>query len=552
MATNKNFEIKNGLSVAGTERISAAGVLTGSLASGVTATTQSATDNSTKLATTAYTDAAITAVIGGAPGTLDTLNELAAAIADDASYASTLTTALAGKLPLAGGTMTGALIVNSDISSTGDIRVSGTSVIGKSDDADTYLQFNAADTWRVVTNGGEKLRVNTSGIDVTGTITSSSGLTVNNGHVNLDSGMSYQWGNSHERIEQSDQKIEFFTNNGQQMTLWGGSLGIGTDVPKRPLQIGATNQFPISFNGNYPDIHFNTYYEGGWKIHSAGFGAKTTFNGATGAFVYSNVASSQNAAAGFTPLDRFAILANGNVGVGTNSPSQNFVVAEGTNQHGIELVPGTISYIQAYDRATTDYGNLRIDAQKIGFGLDNGAEKVTFLANGYVGIGTDAPTGTMLHISKGTTGSAGGSDAGITMTNKYDSPDNSWAIQPARSGVSNTGLEIRDVTDSRTDMSFDGAGNVGIGTVSPGSLLDVGGGVVADPVVRIDSAAGGDPSLVFDTGAANRSATIKFHDNGSTAAGFIDYVHNGDKMNFGAGSTTGICLLYTSPSPRDS
>jgi len=99
MATNKNFEIKNGLSVAGTERISAAGVLTGSLASGVTATTQSATDNSTKLATTAYTDAAITAVIGGAPGTLDTLNELAAAIADDASYASTLTTALAGKLP---------------------------------------------------------------------------------------------------------------------------------------------------------------------------------------------------------------------------------------------------------------------------------------------------------------------------------------------------------------------------------------------------------------------------------------------------------------------
>ena len=67
-----------------------------------------------KIATTAYTDAAITAVIGGAPGTLDTLNELAAAINDDASYATTLTTALATKLPLAGGTLTGTLNVTGD------------------------------------------------------------------------------------------------------------------------------------------------------------------------------------------------------------------------------------------------------------------------------------------------------------------------------------------------------------------------------------------------------------------------------------------------------
>jgi len=40
---------------------------------------------------------AITAVIDAAPGTLDTLNELAAALGDDANFASTVTTALAGK-----------------------------------------------------------------------------------------------------------------------------------------------------------------------------------------------------------------------------------------------------------------------------------------------------------------------------------------------------------------------------------------------------------------------------------------------------------------------
>jgi hypothetical protein len=41
----------------------------------------------------------ITALIDGAPAALDTLNELAAAVADDASYATTITTALASKEP---------------------------------------------------------------------------------------------------------------------------------------------------------------------------------------------------------------------------------------------------------------------------------------------------------------------------------------------------------------------------------------------------------------------------------------------------------------------
>jgi hypothetical protein len=54
--------------------------------------------NTTQIATTAYVTTAIDNLVGGAPGVLDTLNELAAAINDDASYASTITTALATKL----------------------------------------------------------------------------------------------------------------------------------------------------------------------------------------------------------------------------------------------------------------------------------------------------------------------------------------------------------------------------------------------------------------------------------------------------------------------
>ena len=73
------------------------------------APTAAANTNTTQIATTAYVQTELTDLIGGAPGALDTLNELATALANDASYSTTITTALATKLPLAGGTMTGAI-----------------------------------------------------------------------------------------------------------------------------------------------------------------------------------------------------------------------------------------------------------------------------------------------------------------------------------------------------------------------------------------------------------------------------------------------------------
>lgn len=53
----------------------------------------------TDLGITAAITAAVNALLDGAPGALDTLNELAAALNDDASFAATVTTALTGKVP---------------------------------------------------------------------------------------------------------------------------------------------------------------------------------------------------------------------------------------------------------------------------------------------------------------------------------------------------------------------------------------------------------------------------------------------------------------------
>lgn len=63
-----------------------------------TAPTATAGTSSTQLATTAFVAAAVAAVVNGSPGALDTLNELAVALGNDANFSASVTNALAGKL----------------------------------------------------------------------------------------------------------------------------------------------------------------------------------------------------------------------------------------------------------------------------------------------------------------------------------------------------------------------------------------------------------------------------------------------------------------------
>ena len=65
-------------------------------------------------ATKSYVDTQVANLVDSAPGTLDTLNELAAALGDDPNYATTITNALAAKLSLSGGTMTGVIAMGTN------------------------------------------------------------------------------------------------------------------------------------------------------------------------------------------------------------------------------------------------------------------------------------------------------------------------------------------------------------------------------------------------------------------------------------------------------
>lgn len=72
-----------------------------------TAPTATAGTNTTQIATTAFIQAALSALVASSPAALDTLNELALALGNDANFATTMTNALALKAPLASPILTG-------------------------------------------------------------------------------------------------------------------------------------------------------------------------------------------------------------------------------------------------------------------------------------------------------------------------------------------------------------------------------------------------------------------------------------------------------------
>jgi len=79
----------------------------------ITVANASTGDSDTTVANTAFVQQEIAALVASAPGTLNTLNELAAALGDDASFSTTITNSIATKLPLSGGAMTGPITTNS-------------------------------------------------------------------------------------------------------------------------------------------------------------------------------------------------------------------------------------------------------------------------------------------------------------------------------------------------------------------------------------------------------------------------------------------------------
>ena len=124
------------------------GTMSGAIAMGTNKITGLGTPTANAdAATKVYVDTSISNLVASAPGLLDTLDELAAALGDDPNFATTVTNSIATKLPLAGGTMSGAIAMGTN-------KITGLGDPTLAQDAATKTYVDTADALKLNLSGG--------------------------------------------------------------------------------------------------------------------------------------------------------------------------------------------------------------------------------------------------------------------------------------------------------------------------------------------------------------------------------------------------------------
>jgi len=437
-------------------------------------------DNST-YATQTYVGTAISNLVASAPSTLDTLNELATALGNDANFATTVATSIGTKQP--------------QLNGTGFVKISGTTI---SYDSSTYLTTGTAGTTYVPYTGatgnvslgnyelGAKYVIAEGSAGLGGVISikqDAAYLAKGNGYSSITSSFvafdfyGYTGVSTYKNftlrfdgltnntrrqytLPDSDGTLALTSNLSSYLPLAGGTLTgpligtsaafstsvlVGTGTVVEPLTVsyaahglisqhrqsssaGVGQNFYMKFNdasgtavnyaGVYADIQVNTTGAHNGRMILQVANAGSLLSAVTIANTGATTFYSSVTSTGFySTTGSNFATSSGRVGVGTTTPADKFVVSN-SGAEGIEFGFDTgIPYLFGYNRSTSAY------------------KPIAFVGSGNVIItqGTIVDNGSKLQVTGSATFSPSGA-SGIILAADSSDTNNSGRLFFMRTG----------------------------------------------------------------------------------------------------------------------
>ena len=412
----------------------------------VTVATATAGDNDTSVASTAFVATAIANLADSAPETLNTLNELAAALGDDANFSTTVTNSIALKAPLASPDFTGdttfdtsTLVVDATNNRVG---------IGTSSPTGTYGKLTVAGGIRTLDDNESKLELGRY----------SSGIA--NSYIKLGANSASL------KITNNNDSADIFTIEN------GGNVGIGATAPSATLDIvgGGSSTAPTLELNSVTSTTFNHAINAFNANLTAGQGnllvvgkEGDTKNAGYIGFKYSSAGSDNNIVSlGHWGNDWLVnVMGNGNVGIGREDPTAKLHLQTTTQAASsvaqLELATtvnanpshinqkfssgaGWIAMIQAEQRAGGQYGALNFWTAN----GDNPAQKMALNFAGDLSVGDEGVEDSPhpLHKKVEVTATAATSNAWSSSAGSnggYDVSNNDTSAHQNRGSISAAG-----------------------------------------------------------------------------------------------------------------